>query len=57
MITSKPRHGEPIAEVRAGKLYPTAQFQHYLDDLEAAINRLQQQAEDFEQRIAQLENP
>lgn len=55
MIDSKPRHGEPIGEIRDGRVYPTRQFQHYLDDIEKAIQTQAKQIADLEQRVTDLE--
>lgn len=39
MITSKPRHDQPIGEVRDGKVYATPQFQRWIDDVTEQLNQ------------------
>ena len=55
MITSKPRHDQPIGVVRDGMVYATPQFQRYMDDLERAVSEAQEQIADLITQVEALE--
>lgn len=55
MITSKPRHGDPIFEIRGDKVIASQQFQRWLDDVTAQLNQLQSTVEALDTRVQALE--
>lgn len=56
MITSKPRHDQPIADIRDGRVNPSRQFQRWIDDVTDMINDQNKQIADLKQRIEALED-
>lgn len=40
LVTSKPKHGDPLFIIRDKKAYASQTFQRYLDDLQSATNKI-----------------
>lgn len=55
MIKSKPRHGEPLLEIRNGQAFATTTFQRWIDDVTAQINALETAQQALEVRVEALE--
>ena len=55
MISSKPRHGDPIFEIRGDKVIASPQFQRWMDDVTSQLNALQDSLDALDQRVEALE--
>lgn len=54
MITSKPRHDQPIGEIRGGKVYASKQFQRWIDDVTSQLNKALEDIEQLRQDVDSL---
>jgi predicted transcriptional regulator len=55
VITSKPRHDQPIGEIRDGMVYPTRQFQRWIDDVTSQIEEIERKIQDIDDRLTAIE--
>ena len=55
MSTSKPRHGDPLFEMRGDKIVASPQFQRWMDDVTSQLNALETSLEALDTRVQALE--